>query len=473
MVFSNLVFIFMFLPVVLFFYFIAKKELKNFVLICASLVFYAWGEPKYVFLMLFSILLNYVFGLAIDYFKDQKLKKVMVALAVIGNLAILGYYKYINFLIDNMNQAFNLNINAESVPLPIGISFFTFQAISYIIDVYRKDTEVQKSFFDLTLYISLFPQLVAGPIVRYNTVAQQIKSRISTHAKVAEGIRRFIVGLSKKVILANAFGEIADTIFAMDPSGMSIATAWLGIAAYTLQIYFDFSGYSDMAIGLGKMFGFDFEENFNFPYISKSIAEFWRRWHISLGTWFKDYVYIPLGGNRGSTFMTIRNLLIVWTITGFWHGASWTFMAWGFYYGFLIVLERLGLGKLLSKLWAPLQHAYVLILVMIGWVFFRADNFSYSSEFIQTMFGFNQHVLADTQAHIVWNDNWYMFLLGIIFSTPVFVALNRWALGIIGGNRLMDNTYQGIKYAGYMVFLVVVTILLVNSTYNPFIYFRF
>ncbi|KSU60428.1 hypothetical protein AS034_16435 [[Bacillus] enclensis] len=473
MVFSNLVFIFMFLPVVLFFYFIARKELKNFVLICASLVFYAWGEPKYVFLMLFSILLNYIFGLAIDYFKDQKLKKVMVALAVIGNLAILGYYKYINFLIDNVNQVLNLDINAESVPLPIGISFFTFQAISYIIDVYRKDTKVQKSFLDLTLYISLFPQLVAGPIVRYNTVAEQIKSRISTHAKVAEGIRRFIVGLSKKVLLANGFGEIADTIFAMNPSEMSIATAWLGIAAYTLQIYFDFSGYSDMAIGLGKMFGFDFEENFNFPYISKSIAEFWRRWHISLGTWFKDYVYIPLGGNRGSTFMTVRNLLIVWTITGFWHGASWTFLAWGFYYGFLIVLERLGLGKLLSRLWSPLQHAYVLILVMIGWVFFRADNFSYSFEFLQTMFGFNQHILTDTQAHITWNDNWYVFLLGIIFSTPVFVALNRWTMEKIGENKFMNTAYQGMKYAGYMVFMVLVTILLVNSTYNPFIYFRF
>ncbi len=473
MVFSNLVFIFMFLPVVLFFYFIARKELKNFVLICASLVFYAWGEPKYVFLMLFSILLNYIFGLAIDYFKDQKLKKVMVALAVIGNLAILGYYKYINFLIDNVNQVLNLDINAESVPLPIGISFFTFQAISYIIDVYRKDTKVQKSFLDLTLYISLFPQLVAGPIVRYNTVAEQIKSRISTHAKVAEGIRRFIVGLSKKVLLANGFGEIADTIFAMNPSEMSIATAWLGIAAYTLQIYFDFSGYSDMAIGLGKMFGFDFEENFNFPYISKSIAEFWRRWHISLGTWFKDYVYIPLGGNRGSTFMTVRNLLIVWTITGFWHGASWTFLAWGFYYGFLIVLERLGLGKLLSRLWAPLQHAYVLILVMIGWVFFRADNFSYSFEFLQTMFGFNQHILTDTQAHITWNDNWYVFLLGIIFSTPVFVALNRWTMEKIGENKFMNTAYQGMKYAGYVVFMVLVTILLVNSTYNPFIYFRF
>jgi alginate O-acetyltransferase complex protein AlgI len=221
------------------------------------------------------------------------------------------------------------------------------------------------------------------------------------------------------------------------------------------------------------MFGFDFEENFNFPYISKSIAEFWRRWHISLGTWFKDYVYIPLGGNRGGTFSTVRNLLVVWTITGFWHGASWTFMAWGFYYGFLIVLERLGLGKLLSRLWTPLQHVYVLILVMIGWVFFRADNFSYSFEFIQTMFGFNQHILTDTQAHITWNDNWYVFLLGIIFSTPVFVALNRWTMEKIGENKFMNTAYQGMKYAGYMVFMVLVTILLVNSTYNPFIYFRF
>lgn len=472
MVFSNLVFLFMFLPIVLAAYFLLPKMFKNFILLLASLVFYAWGEPKYVILMLVSIVMNYIFGLMVHKFRNQiGYKKMTVALAVIANIGLLGYYKYSNFLIENMNSLFDLNIANEPLPLPIGISFFTFQAMSYVIDVYRRDAAVQTNIFDLALYIALFPQLVAGPIVRYNTVADEIKKRVHSLELFSEGVRRFIIGLSKKVLIANPMGELADTLFAMNPGDMSSGTAWLGIMAYTLQIYFDFSGYSDMAIGLGKMFGFNFLENFNFPYISRSIAEFWRRWHISLGSWFRDYVYIPLGGNRKGPWTTYRNLLIVWTITGFWHGASWTFMAWGFYYGVIISLERLGLSKILEKLWRPLQHVYVLLIVMIGWVFFRADSFDYSFNYIQTLFGFSGTQALDNATFLYMNDYGYVFILGIIFSMPVVPWLKKLLY--------RENNFMG-RYAVpivspvvYMGLLLLVTMFLVNSTYNPFIYFRF
>ena len=383
MVFSSLVFLFVFLPIVLVLYFIVPKALKNFILLVASLFFYAWGEPVYLYLMMFSILLNYLFGLWIQKNKDKSnSKKIIITIAIIVNIGLLGYYKYAFFVVDIINGLLHTHIQFEPLPLPIGISFYTFHALSYLIDVYRQKEEAQKNLFNLALYITLFPQLVAGPILRYNTIAEQIKSRIHNLSLFAEGIRTFIIGLSKKVLLSNPLGEMADTIFAINPSDMSVTTAWIGIIAYTLQIYFDFSGYSDMAIGLGKMFGFEFLPNFNYPYISRSIGEFWRRWHISLSSWFRDYVYIPLGGSRKGAWKTYRNLLIVWTITGFWHGASWTFMAWGFYYGVIICLERLGLKNILAKTWRPIQHAYVLFIVLIGWVFFRADNFTYSFEFI-------------------------------------------------------------------------------------------
>ncbi|ANX13789.1 alginate O-acetyltransferase [Fictibacillus arsenicus] len=472
MVFSNLVFLFMFLPIVLAAYFLLPRMFKNFILLLASLIFYAWGEPKYVILMLVSIVMNYIFGLMVHKFRNQiGYKKMTVALAVIANIGLLGYYKYSNFLIENMNSLFDLNIANEPLPLPIGISFFTFQAMSYVIDVYRRDAAVQSNIFDLALYIALFPQLVAGPIVRYNTVADEIKKRVHSLELFSEGVRRFIIGLSKKVLIANPMGELADTLFAMNPGDMSSGTAWLGILAYTLQIYFDFSGYSDMAIGLGKMFGFNFLENFNFPYISRSIAEFWRRWHISLGSWFRDYVYIPLGGNRKGPWTTYRNLLIVWTITGFWHGASWTFMAWGFYYGVIISLERLGLSKILEKLWRPLQHVYVLLIVMIGWVFFRSDSFDYSFNYIQTLFGFNGTQALDNATFLYMNDYGYVFVLGVIFSMPVMDWLKKLLY--------RENSFMG-RYAVpiaspvvYMGLLLLVTMFLVNSTYNPFIYFRF
>jgi alginate O-acetyltransferase complex protein AlgI len=469
LVFSNLVFLFAFLPIVLFFYYIIKPELKNIFLLLASLIFYAWGEPQYVFLMLFSILINYLFGFGIDKFKSTLQKNIVLSISIIINIGILGYFKYSGFLIENINSLLNTNIEIKELPLPIGISFFTFQAMSYVIDVYRNNARVQKNIFSLALYISLFPQLVAGPIVRYNDVDEQISHRIVTLEKFNEGIKRFIIGLSKKVLLANGFASIADSIFSTPANELSVLSAWIGILAYTLQIYFDFSGYSDMAIGLGKMFGFDFLENFNYPYISKSVSEFWRRWHMSLGNWFKDYLYIPLGGNRKGKFTAIRNLLIVWTATGFWHGASWTFMAWGFYYGILIVLEKYGFLRFIEKLWAPIQHVYTLLIVMIGWVFFRADNFTYSLDFLQRMFSLRNTV--DQTALLFINENWILFLMGFIFSIPLLPKIKQ--LNSKNSPTALKPIFSFVSTGVYMFLLVAVMMFLVNSTYNPFIYFRF
>lgn len=476
MVFSNLVFLFLFLPIVLLTYFLSPRVLKNFILLIFSLFFYAWGEPKYVFLMLFSILINYIFGLLVAKNKNSlKVSRVYLTLAIIVNLLILGYYKYYGFLIDNINALFDLSITITPLPLPIGISFFTFQAMSYVIDVYRNDAKVQKNIFDLALYISLFPQLVAGPIVRYNTIADQIKNRIHSMELFSNGLIQFILGLSKKVILANPLGAIADSIFSTPTSELSVTTAWIGILAYSLQIYFDFSGYSDMAIGLGKMFGFEFLMNFNYPYISKSIGEFWRRWHISLSSWFRDYIYIPLGGNRKGAFKTYRNILIVWTVTGFWHGASWTFMAWGFYYGILISIERAGFGKVLNKLWTPIQHLYVIILVMVGWVFFRADNFTYSFDYLKTMFGLNSSAWIDSTTYLHLHDSTYIFVLAILFALPIYpYVMNK--LNVYQEKRnssLFIVTRNIVEPIIYLLLLVLVTVFLVNATYNPFIYFRF
>lgn len=473
-VFSNLVFLFVFLPIVLFCYFIVGTKLKNLILLIASLIFYAWGEPKYVFLMLFSIVLNYTFGLLIDKYRYHlTVKKAFLIIAVIGNILVLGFFKYASFIVDNVNRLLNLSIDMEPIPLPIGISFFTFQAMSYIIDVYRKNAKVQRNVLSLSLYISLFPQLVAGPIVRYNTIAEQIKHRFVNLDKFTEGVRRFIIGLSKKVILANSFAEIADAVYSTPAGDLTVLTTWIGVAAYGLQIYFDFSGYSDMAIGLGKMFGFDFLENFNYPYIASSIAEFWRRWHISLGTWFKDYVYIPLGGNRKGYYRTILNLLIVWTITGFWHGASWTFVVWGFYFGVFIVLERIGLYRILQKLWKPVAHIYTFLIVMIGWVFFRADDFEYSFAMIKTMFCLSDNDLIDGTAYIYMNDYWFMFVIGFISALPIVPWIRSKIISLPNYRKRIVPVTSIMLPIIYMLLLGFSMILLVNSTYNPFIYFRF
>ncbi|MBO3443590.1 MBOAT family protein [Clostridium sp. CCUG 7971] len=471
MVFSSLVFLFLFLPIVFIFYYLVNDRLKNFVLLLASLFFYAWGEPTYIFLMLGSIGVNYIFGLKVSS-SDKKKNKLWLTLSIIFNISILVIFKYSNFFVDNLNTLLNVKISIPVINLPLGISFFTFQIISYIIDVYRKDGKVQRNIFDLALYISLFPQLVAGPIVRYQTVADQISSRKHSINKFASGVDRFIIGLGKKVIFSNQLGLISDGIFAVQSSNLSTLEAWLGIICYTLQIYFDFSGYSDMAIGLGKMFGFEFLENFNYPYISQSVSEFWRRWHISLGSWFRDYVYIPLGGNRVCPIKQYRNLFIVWSLTGIWHGANWTFMAWGLYYGVLIGIEKAFLDKLLKKLPQVFRHIYLLLIVMIGWVFFRAENMVQASEFIQILFGIGSNPVYNNSFVRYISDSGYIVFLSIIFATPVIPKLKS-ILRSKNKKLVGSNLIYGLYSTCLMSLMFVVVVILINSTYNPFLYFRF
>lgn len=425
--------------------------------------------------MLLSIAMNYVFGLIVDAKRDDKTKiKWIMTAMVISNLAILGFFKYSNFIVDNVNGAMGFNIGIPAIPLPIGISFFTFQAMSYVIDVYRKNGEVQRNPLNLALYISLFPQLIAGPIVRYKTVADQIKKRVVSFEGFAYGSKRFIIGLAKKMLLANNCGYVADQVFSQNPSEMSVGLAWIGVIAYSLQIYFDFSGYSDMAIGLGKMFGFDFLENFNYPYISRSIGEFWRRWHISLGSWFRDYIYIPLGGSRVSNVKIYRNLLIIWLATGIWHGASWTFIAWGLYYGVFIMLEKAFLGKLLNRIPIFIQHFYALLVVIIGWVFFRAETFPYAFSYLQTMFSLNGIGLWDISAGYYINQYGIIFVLALIGTTPLLKNIGHWI-------EIKSTTSSGIRILGrdvamtsyYITILLVSVTYMVSNTFNPFIYFRF
>lgn len=471
MIFSSLVFLFAFLPVVLIFYYLSNNKLKNLVLLLASLFFYAWGEPKYVFLMLGSICVNYIFGLKVASDKVSE-KKLWLIIAVIFNISLLGVFKYSNFFIDNINSVFNMNLNIPTIALPLGISFFTFQTMSYVIDVYRYDGKVQKNIFDLALYISLFPQLVAGPIVRYETVDNQISNRKHSMDKFADGVNRFIIGLGKKVIYSNQLGLIADGVFAAQVLNLSMLEAWLGIICYTLQIYFDFSGYSDMAIGLGKMFGFDFLENFNYPYISQSVSEFWRRWHISLGSWFRDYVYIPLGGNRVSPIKQYRNLFIVWSLTGIWHGANWTFMAWGLYYGILIALEKAFLDKLLKKLPQIFRHIYLVLIVMIGWVFFRAENITQAIDFIKVLGGIGANGIYNNSFISYINEYGFILILAIIFSTPILPKIK--SMLELKHKKLVESKFIYVAHSTcLMSIMFIIVVILVNSTYNPFLYFRF
>lgn len=468
MVFSSVIFLFFFLPLVLTLYFSVPFKFKNTILLIFSLVFYAWGEPRYVVLMLLSILINYGYGIWIDTTENNEKKRVSIlTFAIIVNIGILGFFKYANFFVDIMNAALQTNFHLKSIPLPIGISFYTFHALSYLIDVYRKREKAQRNLFSLALYITFFPQLVAGPIIRYNAIAEQLSKRIFSSVQFAEGIKRFILGLSKKILLANPLGSVADTVFATSIMDLSTGSAWIGIIAYTLQIYFDFSGYSDMAIGLGKMFGFEFAENFNYPYISKSISEFWRRWHISLGNWFRDYVYIPLGGSRVARWKIYRNLFIVWALTGFWHGASWTFIAWGIYYGTLIALEKAGLEKILSKIY-PLNHVVVLLLVMIGWVFFRADNFEFATDFITSMFYSRGNDIFDSQALALLSLNWVYLFIAIMVAMPIFPKLQK-----LKFNKPITKVLSALAFLFYFFLFGEVILYLINSTYNPFLYFRF
>ncbi len=469
MLFSSLTFIFVFLPIVCFLYWIVKPNLRNIVLLLASILFYAWGEPKYVLVMLATILINYLGALGIDRFKENKqIGRALIFVTIACNLAILGYFKYFNFLVENINALFKSNIDFVHVIMPIGISFYTFQAISYLIDVYRGDVKAQTNILKLALFITLFPQLVAGPIVKYHDVAEQIDNRTPDWNCIAMGVKRFIIGLSKKVLIANTMGAVATQILDNTQAyHYSAAIAWLAAIAYTLQIFFDFSGYSDMAIGLGQLFGFKFKENFNYPYISKSITEFWRRWHISLSTWFKEYVYIPLGGNRKGSNRTLVNIGIVFLLTGIWHGASWNFILWGLWHGLFNIIEKAtGFHKDSGVKWKEaLKHVYTLVIVVVGWVFFRPDTFSEGLIHFKQMLALEPTTPIYTIHYFMSGWNWFILFVGILFSMPII------------GDKLYTSKSNQWAQLGVNAVLVALFILCVASlsanTYNPFIYFRF
>lgn len=458
MVFSSLVFLFLFLPSVLLCYYLIPKEnitWKNYVLLLFSIFFYFYGEPRLIIVLAGSLILNYFFGLKMSSIH----KRIYLILAIIFNVGNLALFKYSNFFIANFNAIFSTDFNLIKVIMPIGISFYTFQAMSYVIDSYRDESLIQKNPLYVFLYVIMFPQLIAGPIVRYEDVALQIEERSHTIEKFSYGIDRFIQGLSKKVLLANTFAVIADSVFDKDISQINNSSlVWFAAIAYTLQIYFDFSGYSDMAIGLGKMFGFDFLENFNYPYISKSVTEFWRRWHISLSTWFRDYIYIPLGGNRLGFSRQIVNMFIVWFLTGFWHGSEWNFILWGLYYGLILTIEKLFLLKFLKK-HIILSHLYTIILVIVGWVLFRVTSLGQVWHFIRLMFSFKGGI--HNQVIFFLNEYKFELILGVIFSTPVIYKVKK--------NRVSQTLLIVIEII--LMFLVVMTLL--QSSYNPFIYFRF
>ena len=456
MEFSTLIFLLFFFPSFLFSYFIFKKrKTRNLILLIFSLFFYAWGEPIYILLMILSIIMNYYFALLID---KTKYKKQFLIISIICNILLLVIFKYTDFLISIFNFIFNSNVSLTNIALPIGISFYTFQILSYVIDVYRKKVKVQKNIIYLGCYICAFPQLIAGPIVTYDTVEDELDNRKESVTLFAEGIRRFIVGLSKKVLIANAMGFVCDSIFNLNTSYWTFPLVWLGVITYTLQIFFDFSAYSDMAIGIGKMLGFNYLENFNYPYISKSITEFWRRWHISLSTWFRDYVYIPLGGNRVNKKRFCLNILIVWMLTGLWHGASLNYLIWGLYYGLILLIEKLLLGKYLEKLPNALRHIYTIFIFLLGWTIFRLENIDHLLVAFKALFGFNGfgnlNLLIDIQVFQV--QYIFYFILGIILCMPIKININK---------KIKDLLF-------IILFIYTITVM-VTGSYNPFIYFRF
>ncbi len=466
MLFSSIPFLYYFLPCVLILYFLAPKRCKNAVLLLASLVFYAWGEPVYVVWMVLSIVLGYILGLLIERFRGKPLSKVFLTLSVVTSLGLLCYFKYVDFFIANFNAVFGLSVPLLKIALPIGISFYTFQLLSYTIDVYRGTVAAQRNFITLAAYIAMFPQLIAGPIVRYSDVAAQLTQRTHSFEKTALGIRRFVLGLAKKILIANALGELCDIFRASGDK--SVLFYWLYAIAFTLHIYFDFSGYSDMAIGLGKLFGFDFIENFRYPYISASITEFWRRWHISLGSWFRDYVYIPLGGNRVSRLKWLRNILVVWLLTGFWHGAAWNFIVWGLMFAVLLMVEKLFLHRYLEKT-KVLRHVYVLFFVILSFVIFNAADMGQAFSDLGAMFG-----AGDLP---IWSAEWSYYLrsyavilaLAVVGATPLPQKL----LAAVRRSRTGETVLRIAEPVVLAVLLLVMTAYLVDGSFNPFLYFRF
>ena len=466
MLFSSMSFIYVFLPIVSLLYLAARKELHNPILLTASILFYAWGEPRYLAVMLVTILVNYLGALLIEKYPQKK--KLALTLTVAADLGFLIYFKYFNFILDNINAIFHTNIDFIKVIMPIGISFYTFQAMSYLIDVYRGECKAQKDIYKLALYICLFPQLIAGPIVKYHDVAEQIDSREVSFEKVDIGVKRFIIGLAKKMLIANTMGAIADKIFVQAPDTFTPLVAWIGSIAYSFQLFYDFSGYSDMAIGLGLIFGFRFMENFNYPYISKSITEFWRRWHISLSTWFKQYVYIPLGGNKISRNRTYINLTVVFFLTGVWHGASWNFIFWGLWNGFFIILEKMtGWHKETDKPFINfLKHLYTIFIFIIGWVMFRADNMHYAAIYLKNMFGLVKvHDIAYGISYYGDTVEVLTFIIAIICAMPVFSKI----LEIKQERKIL----RSIVNIWLIILFILSTAAIAASTYNPFIYFRF
>lgn len=476
MVFSSLVFVFVFLGIVLMVYYLMKPLpifYRNVWLLLVSIFFYAWGEPKAFVLMLVSIVLNYIWGLLIDRYRSLKGAKYLLISAIGTNVLILFYFKYLVFSIETVNVFLNISLKVPQILLPIGISFYTFQAISYLVDVYRTWGKVQRNPLDLGLYIAFFPQLIAGPIVRYNTVAEQIRKRKETIEDFSLGIERFYIGFCKKVLLANTFAQIADVSFdaAYVGSTLGVDMAWLGAVAYSLQILFDFSGYSDMAIGLAKMFGFHFDENFNYPYMANSISDFWRRWHISLGTWFRDYVYIPLGGSRVKKTRVILNLFIVWALTGIWHGANWTFVLWGIFYFFLLVFEKVtDLPKRLTSVCSKLIYRFITLGAVIGgWIVFRSESLSAVYRYVKTMFGFGNGGLHDERCVLYLKEYWIFWICGMILCVPLGECLKKRFLR----HKNVDKVWLFIKpFLLSFLFIVAIMYLVVND-YNPFIYFNF
>ncbi|MEG1179416.1 MAG: MBOAT family protein [Oscillospiraceae bacterium] len=473
MVFSSLIFLFVFLPAVLLIYYICPAKYRNLFLFIASLIFYAWGEPIYITIMLFSTVFDFANGLLIEKFKQNeqnKKAKIVLINALVVNLAILCFFKYTDFFLANINTLFSSDVSLLKIALPIGISFYTFQTMSYTIDVYRGEVKAQKNIIAFGTFVSLFPQLVAGPIVRYKTIADQLEQRKVTSKIFAQGVGRFVFGLAKKVLLANNIGVLWNQISTSPIESLPVATAWLGAVAFSFQIYFDFSGYSDMAIGLGKMFGFEFLENFNYPYISKSITEFWRRWHISLSTWFREYVYIPLGGNRGGKAKQIRNIIIVWALTGFWHGANWNFIVWGLYFAVWLIIEKLFLLKYLEKLPAAFSHIYTLSLVLFSWVIFAFDDFSKVILYFKAMFGMTGSGFADQNTIYLLYTNIILLVVLTIASTRIAKTLSEKVFAKYSADNTLLVVIKNIIYA--VLFIVSVSFL-VGDSYNPFLYFRF
>lgn len=471
MVFSSIVFLFRFLPIFMICYFIAPKRMKNFILFLGSLVFYAWGEPVYVALMLFSTLSDYLHGRWIYALRDKPAAKFFLGSSIMINLLVLGFFKYGDFLIQSVNTLAGTDFPLLNLPLPIGISFYTFQTMSYTIDVYRGRAKVQYSLLDFGVFVTMFPQLIAGPIVKYTAVQEDLHSRDTDIGLISYGCKRFIVGLAKKVLLANQTGLLWEEISAMDFGTMNVLTAWMGILAFAFQIYFDFSGYSDMAIGLGAILGFHFPENFRYPYVSVSVTDFWRRWHITLGSWFREYVYIPLGGNRRGKGRQLFNIFIVWMLTGIWHGAGWNFLLWGLWFALFLILEKMGVGMVLSCLPKAAGAVYTMIVVLVGWVFFSIADVGSAAAYLQAMFGLNGAGLWDGAALYIGGEYWILLLIAAICATPLChmaaVRLEQSQAGYsIAVYRLLEKVIPALLFVASIACVA-------EASYNPFLYFRF